>query len=128
MTFTENEIKNEKLIVDYDDEWQFDDDDKRVNVKFYGFENRIRKFFGLKDDYGEDWIDCYATIDPVNEYVTEIFMQFTSNCDEPDRELQIKITNKPEGRLLFNTLLDGDKDFGGFKEFIDEAKKEYRET
>ena len=125
MTFTKEEIERERLVVDYDDEWQFMVEDKTVSIKFYGFEDRIRKFFGLEDDYGEDWIDCYATIDPVKEYVTEIYMQFTSNCDVPDRELQLKITNKPEAKMLFNALWDGDEEFGGFREFINEAKKEY---
>ena len=127
MTFTKEEIERERLVVDYDDEWQFLDEDKTVDIKFYGFEDRIRKFFGLEDDYGEEWIDCYATIDPVKEYVTEIYMQFTSNCDVLDRELQLKITNKPEAKMLFNALWDGDEEFGGFREFINEAKKEYEE-
>ena len=127
MTFTETEIRNEKISVDYNDEWNYFDDEKEVSVKFYGFENRLRKFFNLNDDYGNDWIDCYATIDPVNEYVTQIFMEFTSNCDEPDRELQLKITNKPEGKWLFDALIDSDKDFGGFIQFISEAKEIYKE-
>ena len=125
MTFTEEEIKKEQLVVDYNDEWRFNDDEKTVDVKFYGFENRLRKFFYLNDDYGEDWIDCYATIDPVNEIVTEIFMTFTSNCDLPDRELQMKITNYPEGRWLLENMKENDKDVGGFIQFIEEAKKDY---
>ena len=125
MTFTKEEIEREKLTVDYSDEWQFHDVDKTVSIKFYGFEDRIRKFFGLEDDYGEDWIDSYATIDPVKEQVTYIYILFTSNCDVPDRELLLRITNNPEARQLFDALWDGDEEFGGFREFINEAKKEY---
>ena len=125
MTFTKEEIEREKLTVDYSDEWQFDDVDKTVSIKFYGFEDRIRKFFGLEDDYGEDWIDSYATIDPVKEQVTYIYILFISNCDVPDRELLLRITNKPEARQLFDALMESDKEFGGFREFIEEAKKEY---
>lgn len=125
MTFTDEEIKREKISVDYNDEWQFNDKEKTVDVRFYGFENRLRRFFNLEDDYGNDWIDCYATIDPVKEIVTEIYMQFVSNCDMPDRELQIKITNIPEGKALLNELLDSDKVYGGFIRFIEDAKKEY---
>lgn len=125
MTFTQEEIRNEKLTVSYDDEWQFNDEEKTVDVRFYGFENRLRKFFNLKDDYGEDWIDCYATIDPVKGIVTEIYMLFTSNCEIPDRELQLKITNYPEAKLLLDTMLEND-DGKGFIEFIKEAKEEYK--
>ena len=125
MTFTQEEIRNEKLTVSYDDEWQFNDEEKTVDVKIYGFENRLRKFFNLKDDYGDDWIDCYATIDPVKGIVTEIYMQFTSNCEIPDRELQLKITNYPEAKLLLDTMLEND-DGKGFIEFIKEAKEEYQ--
>lgn len=128
MTFTKEEIEREKLTVDYSDEWQFDDVDKTVSIKFYGFEDRIRKFFGLEDDYGEDWIDSYATIDPVKEQVTYIYILFISNCDVPDRELLLRITNKPEARQLFDALMESDKEFGGFREFIEEAKKEYAEV
>ena len=125
MTFTKEEIEREKLTVDYSDEWQFDDVDKTVSIKFYGFEDRIRKFFGLEDDYGEDWIDSYATIDPVKEQVTYIYILFISNCDVPDRELLLRITNNPEARQLFDALMESDKEVGGFREFIEEAKKEY---
>lgn len=123
MTFTDEEIKREIISVAYDDEW-IDDEEKTVDVRFYGFENRLRRFFNLEDDYGNDWIDCYATIDPVEGMVTGIYMQFVSNCDMPDRELQIKITNIPEGKALFNALLDSDKD-GTFTRFIEDAKNEY---
>ena len=125
MTFTQEEIRNEKLTVSYDDEWQFNDEEKTVDVRIYGFENRLRKFFNLKDDYGDDWIDCYATIDPVKGIVTEIYMLFTSNCEIPDRELQLKITNYPEAKLLLDTMLEND-DGKGFIEFIKEAKEEYQ--
>lgn len=125
MTFTQEEIRNEKLTVSYDDEWQFNDKEKTVDVRIYGFENRLRKFFNLKDDYGDDWIDCYATIDPVKGIVTEIYMLFTSNCEIPDRELQLKITNYPEAKLLLDTMLEND-DGKGFIEFIKEAKEEYK--
>lgn len=126
MTFTNEEIEKEHLEVDYNDEWQVDDKDKTISIKFYGFEDRLRKFFNLKDDYGEDWIDCYAIIDPVNEYVTEIYISFTSNCDEPDRELDLLITNKPEGKMLLNNLLENDKNFGGFTSFYKEIKEEFK--
>ena len=126
MTFTENEIKEEQLVVDYNDEWHFNDDNKTVFVRFYGFENRLRRFFNLEDDYGDDWIDCYATIDPVKEIVTRIFMVFTSNCDIPDRELSLNITNNVEGKWLLDNMFENDKDFGGFIQFINEAKEEYK--
>lgn len=126
MTFTEGEIKKERLIVDYNDEWQFNDEDKTVDVKFYGFENRLRRFFNLEDDYGDDWIDCYATIDPINGIVTKIFMVFTSNCDIPDRELSLNITNNVEGKWLLDNMLENDKDIGGFIQFINESKEEYK--
>ena len=126
MTFTESEIKDEQLVVDYNDEWQFNDKDKTVDVKFYGFENQLRRFFNLEDDYGDDWIDCYATIDPVKGIVTEIFMVFTSNCDIPDRELNINITNNVEGKWLLDNMLENDKDIGGFIQFINETKEEYK--
>lgn len=125
MTFTNEEIEKEHLEVDYNDEWQVDNKDKTISVKFYGFEDRLRKFFNLKDDYGDDWIDCYALIDPVNEYVTEIYISFISNCDEPDRELYLLITNKPEGKMLLNNLLENDKNFGGFTSFYKEIKEEF---
>lgn len=126
MTFTENEIKEEQLVVDYNDEWQFNDEDKTVDVRFYGFENRLRRFFNLEDDYGDDWIDCYATIDPVKGIVIRIFMVFTSNCDIPDRELSLNITNNVEGKWLLDNMLENDKDIGGFVQFINEAKEEYK--
>lgn len=125
MTFTDKEIKDEKISVDYNDEWQHDDEDKTINVKFYGFEDRLRKFFNLEDDYEDDWIDCYATIDLEEDVVTEIYMQFTSNCDVPDRELYLKITNYPEGKMLLSELLENDKQFGGFIEFYKDSKEEY---
>ena len=129
MTFTEMEIKEAQLIVDYNDEWQFEDDDKTVSVHFYGLEKYVRRIFDLEDDYGDDWIDCYATINPVKGVVTELFLQFTSNMDQdevPDRELQIKITNYPEGKMLLNEMLENDKDVGGFIRFIEETKEEYK--
>lgn len=126
MTFTQEEIQNAKLTIDYNDEWQFNDKEKTVDVKFYGFEDMLRRFFNLEDDYGDDWIDCYATIDPVNGVVTEIYMQFTSNCEIPDRELQLKITNKPEGELLLNNMMANDLMNGGFISFLFNAKAIYK--
>lgn len=124
MTFTKEEIEREKLMVDYYDGWQYEDDTKTVSVKFYGFEDWLRKFCGLKDDYGDDWIDCYATIDPVKGVVKEIYMNFVSNCDEPDREVWFKITNVSEGKQLLDNMLKNDNN-GGFTRFIREAKEEY---
>lgn len=126
MTFTEKEIKEEKITVSYDDEWQINKEDLTVDVLISGFENRIRRFCNLKDDYGEDWIDVYFTIDPVKGVVTEIYMHFVSNCDEPDRELQITITNYPEGKMLLDELLKNDAEFGEFRKFIKEMKEEWK--
>lgn len=129
MTFTKEEIEKEHLEVDYNDEWQVDDKDKTISVKFYGFEDRLRKFFNLKDDYGEDWIDCYATIDPVGKRVTEIYMQFISNCpDVPDRELDLGITNMPEGKALLANMIENDKEFKGFTKFVGEQGYEFANT
>lgn len=126
MTFTEKEIKEERITVCYDDEWQINEEDLTVDVRVYGLENRIRRFCNLKDDYGEDWVDVYFTIDPVKGVVTEIYMHFVSNCDEPDRELQITITNYPEGKMLLDELLKNDAESGGFRKFIKDMKEEWK--
>ena len=125
MTFTEKEIKEERITVSYDDEWQINEEDLTVDVLISGLENRIRRFCNLKDDYGEDWVDVYFTIDPVKGVVTEIYMHFESNCDEPNRELQITITNYPEGKMLLDELLKNDAEFGEFRKFIKEMKEEW---
>lgn len=125
MTFTEKEIKEERITVSYDDEWQINEENLTVDVLVSGLENRIRKFCNLKDDYGEDWVDVYFTIDPVKGVVTEIYMHFVSNCDEPNRELQITITNYPEGKMLLDELLKNDAEFGEFRKFIKEMKEEW---
>lgn len=123
MTFTEQEIIDGKISIDYDDGFEFDDDNKTITVKFYGFEDRLRKFFNLKDDYEDDWIDCWMTVNPIKEIATEIFMQFTSNCEIPDRELKIELTNHPEGKILFDELVKSDKDYGQFIQSIKQAKE-----
>lgn len=125
MTFTEKEIKEERITVSYDDEWQINEADLTVDVLISGLENRIRRFCNLEDDYGEDWVDVYFTIDPVKGVVTEIYMHFESNCDEPNRELQITITNYPEGKMLLDELLKNDAELGGFRKFIKEMKEEW---
>lgn len=128
MTFTSKEIEQEKISVDYNDEWQYDDSDKTVTVKFFGFEKWVRRFFNLEDDYGNDWIDCYAIIDPIKEVVREIYMLFVSNCDDvQNKELEIIITNYCEERELFDALIENDQQFGGFKRFINNAKEYYKE-
>lgn len=127
MTFTEKEIKEERITVSYDDEWQINEGDLTVDVLVYGFENRIRRFCNLKDDYGEDWVDVYFTIDPVKGIVTEIYMHFVSNCDEPNRELQITITNYPEGKMLLDELLKNDAEFGEFRKFIQDMKEDWED-
>lgn len=128
MTFTSEEIEQEKISVDYNDEWQYDDSDKTVTVKFFGFEKWVRRFFNLEDDYGNDWIDCYAIIDPIKEVVREIYMLFVSNCDDvQNKELEIIITNYCEERELFDALIENDKQFGGFNRFINKAKEYYKE-
>lgn len=125
MTFTEKEIKEERITVSYDDEWQINEADLTVDVLISGLENRIRRFCNLEDDYGEDWVDVYFTIDPVKGVVTEIYMHFESNCDEPNRELQITITNYPEGKMLLDELLKNDAEFGGFRKFIKDMKEDW---
>lgn len=125
MTFTEKEIKEERITVSYDDEWQINEEDLTVDVLVHGFENKIRRFCNLEDDYGEDWVDVYFTIDPVYEVVTEIYMHFVSNCDEPNRELQITITNYPERKMLFDELLKNDAEFGEFRKFIKDMKEDW---
>lgn len=125
MTFTEKEIKEERITVSYDDEWQINEADLTVDVLISGLENRIRRFCNLEDDYGEDWVDVYFTIDPVKGIVTEIYMHFVSNCDEPNRELQITITNYPEGKMLLDELLKNDADSGEFRKFIKDMKEDW---
>lgn len=126
MTFTKEEIKS--FAVDFNDEWQ--DDNGKCNVMMLVGDStfaRVLNFFGKTiDEYAEAewWIDYYATIDPVKEVVTGLYIHFDMNGDEDGNptELDIRFTNYREQKDIYEALAkSGGKEF---KEFIDECRKE----
>lgn len=115
MTFLERDIK--EISIDMHDEWQYDEDDDTVSVKFYGLEEYIERFFNMtREDYTSSWIDCYAIIDKKKKIVTQL--EFVCVYNEPDLdERGIGIRLCPcEGALFYNRLVDTSN--GGLVEFF----------
>ncbi len=127
MTFRETEINS--LEIDMDTLWVYDEEQKRVVVDFhpgYSMRNRVLDFLGLDLDstYVDMWLDATAMIDPERRIVTGLY--FEVPLDEyngmPPTELSLSITNYPEGKLLFDRLMESSHDT--LENFI----KEYDET
>ena len=93
---------------------------------FNGLEKFVCNFFGLDldNDYPNGWINSYATIDPVEKTVTELYFFFESNAGTGnDKELGLKITNYPEQTALYAALSDQELD-----DFVAEAYSEFYES
>ena len=121
MTFCEENVKH--LALDYSDDWQMHGETKTVSVMVSGLEKFVCGFFGtdLTEEYPDGWIDGYATVDPEQKEVTGLYFSFVSNAgDENDRELDIRITNPPERRMLYKALRDD-----GLDAFCAEAVTEF---
>lgn len=115
MTFLERDIK--VISIDIHDEWQYDEDDDTVSVKFYGLEEYIERFFNMtRKEYTSSWIDCYAIIDKKKKIVTQL--EFVCVYNEPDLdERAIGIMLCPyEGTLFYSRLVDTSN--GGLVEFF----------
>lgn len=136
MTFSKEII--EDIAVDTSDDWQVDDSET-VSVAFFSdrISNMVCRFFGYEsyDQFGEawqdGWIDRYAIIDPVKGLVTGIYSIMVLNAnDTHDMELNIKITNPVEGKMIFDQLImSGGEDFKNFiTESADEIKYGHFET
>ena len=125
MTFRETEINS--LEIDMDTLWIYDEEQKRVVVDFhpgYSMRNRVLDFLGLDLDstYVDMWLDATAMIDPERRLVTELFFEVPLETFDLPTELSLRITNYPEGKLLFDRLMETSN--GGLEEFI----KEYDDT
>lgn len=117
MTFLESDIK--EISIDMNDEWQYEEDDDTVSVKFYGLEEYIERFFNMtREEHTSSWIDCYAIIDREKKIVTQL--EFDCVYNEPDLdERGIGIMLCPyEGTLFYNRLVD--TSHGGLVEFFRE--------
>ena len=115
MTFLEKDINT--ISIDMYDEWQYEEDDNTVSVKFYGLEEYIERFFNMtREEYPDSWIDCYATSDRKKKIVTQL--EFDCVYNDPDLdERGIGIMLCPyEGALFYNRLVDTSN--GGLVEFF----------
>ena len=121
MTFRDSEIN--QIEIDMNTLWLYDEEQQRVVVDFYpgySIRRRVLDFLGLDLDnvFTDMWLDASAMIDPTLRIVTELF--FEVPLDEPSvpTELSLAITNYPEGKLLFDRLMETSN--GGLEEFIKE--------
>lgn len=115
MTFLESDIK--EISIDMHDEWQYDEDDDTVSVKFYGLEEYIERFFNMtREEYPDSWIDCYATIDRKKKIVTQLEFDCVYNdLDLDERGIGIMLCPH-EGALFYNRLVETSN--GGLVEFF----------
>ena len=107
MTFTEDSIK--KITIDMEDEWQYENDGKEINCMFHGLEDYAERFFDIKEDHPDDYVDCYATIvlDRYGErYVRAIEFQFITRLDIQNRYLTINFNNCEESRMIAAKLYE----------------------
>ena len=121
MTFRDSEIN--QIEIDMNTLWLYDEEQQRVVVDFYpcySIRRRVLDFLGLDLDnvFTDMWLDATAMIDPVRRIVTGLY--FEVPLDEPSvpTELSLAITNYPEGKLLFDRLMETSN--GGLEEFIKE--------
>lgn len=130
MTFRETEINS--LEIDMDTLWVYDEEQKRIAVDFYpgySIRRKVLDFLGLDLDniFTDMRLDATAMIDPERRIVTGLY--FEVPLDEyngmPPTELSLAITNYPEGKLLFDRLMESShnalEDF--IKEYDDTAPK-----
>lgn len=127
MTFRDSEIN--QIEIDMNTLWLYDEEQQRVVVDFYpgySIRRRVLDFLGLDLDnvFTDMWLDATAMIDPERRIVTGLY--FEVPLDEyngmPPTELSLSITNYPEGKLLFDRLMESSHDT--LEEFI----KEYDDT
>lgn len=127
MTFRDSEIN--QIEIDMNTLWLYDEEQQRVVVDFYpgySIRRRVLDFLGLDLDnvFTDMWLDAMAMIDPERRIVTGLY--FEVPLDEyngmPPTELSLLITNYPEGKLLFDRLMESSHDT--LEEFI----KEYDDT
>jgi hypothetical protein len=127
MTFTEREIN--AIEIDMDAEWIYDDERKKCVVDFWPgsfIRDKVLAFLNIDLDnvYTDMWLDATAMIDPKERVVTELFFDVPLDQNPNDdayvpTELDILITNFPEGRRLFDRLMITSG--GGLEEFIKEC-------
>lgn len=127
MTFTERETN--AIEIDMDTEWIYDDERKKCVVDFWpgGFiRDRVLAFLNIDLDnvYTDMWLDATAVIDPKERVVTELYFdvpldQNPNDDDYVPTELDIQVTNLPEGRRLFDRLMITSG--GALEEFIKEC-------
>lgn len=127
MTFTEKETN--AIEIDMYTEWIYDDERQKCIVDFWPGEfirDRVLAFLNIDLDnvYTDMWLDATAMIDPKERVVTELFFDVPLDQNPNDdayvpTELDILITNFPEGRRLFDRLMITSG--GGLEEFIKEC-------
>lgn len=121
MTFVEKNLDH--VALDYNDDWQINEDGT-CDVMITGLEEFVYGFFGATEsEVAEDggWIDTYAVIDPKTDSIIEIIFHATNVTEEEYRELDLKITNEAEGKMLLNKIRDNG---GEFDNFYAECKEE----
>ena len=127
MTFKETEIN--QIQISTDPEPVYLDEDKQIAVDFYpgySMRRKVLDFLGIDLDniFTDMWLDATAMIDPERRIVTGLY--FEVPLDEyngmPPTELSLVITNYPEGKLLFDRLMESSHDT--LEDFI----KEYDDT
>lgn len=123
MTFKETEIN--QIEINKNPEPIYLDEENRIAVDFYpgySIRRKVLDFLGidLDDVFTDMWLDATAMIDPNRRIVTGLY--FEVPLDEyngmPPTELSLSITNYPEGKLLFDRLMETSHD--GLEEFIKE--------
>lgn len=115
MLFTKEEIQG--FGVDMTDNWQYEPRNK-ANVLIYCADeviNKIRKFMGISDEEwysGEIYLDVFATVDYRKCLAESLYI----SDPDSERDLEIRLTNLPEKRAIYNVLLES----GGaeYKDFL----------
>lgn len=119
MTFKEEDIRG--ISLDPTDEWICDEDTQDVSVMINGLEAYATRFFdvNLEEQYADGYVDTYAVVDPQALLVKGVCFVLKTNENGPDdnRELDIKFTNIPEGKMFFEALVKAGEGLGlNFKE------------
>ena len=116
-----NKKSLENVSLDYNDEWQINDENGTVDVMFTGMEALVYEFFGVDpDDDACTYVDSYAVIDPKDETVIKALFKLVAEDEEDSEWLEVAITDPELGKAFFDKFRDND---GGFDKFVKEAKE-----
>ena len=113
----------EYLTLDYNDDWQVNQEKKTCSVIVNGLEGTGADVLGLsEEDTADDhswYIDTYFIIDPVKESVVSVYFKYTAELEEDGKEAEVEV-DETTGRKLVDKLRDN----GEFDEFLASCKKE----